>query len=119
MSSPHDTKSYKVWALDDAVYGPVEMDSLVNWARDERILPESWVFCETTRKWLQALELTELRPIFGLEVPSFGSDSLIRPGRSVSWLLSRGVSRKTLRRAERDGWLKLGQRPRTIMGAPK
>ena len=80
MSTQSDPKGYKVWALDDVVYGPVELETLAGWARDERLLPESWVYCETTRKWTQALEFHELRPIFGLEVPSVGSESLIRPG---------------------------------------
>ncbi|HTI71800.1 MAG TPA: Crp/Fnr family transcriptional regulator [Candidatus Limnocylindria bacterium] len=81
MSTQSEPKGYKVWALDDVMYGPVDLDSLVNWARDERILPESWVYCEVSRRWTQALEFAELRPVFGLEVMSAGSGATsIRPG---------------------------------------
>ncbi len=60
-------KLYRVWAMDDVVYGPVTAEVLRDWVRDERMLPETWVFCETTRRWNPARELAELRPLFGEE----------------------------------------------------
>jgi hypothetical protein len=66
--SPHAApKQYRVWAMDDVVYGPVTPDVLRDWVRDERILPDTWIFCESTRQWNAAREVTELRVLFGLE----------------------------------------------------
>ena len=56
---------YRVWALDDSVYGPVAAEVLRDWVRDERILPHTWIFCETTRRWRQAAQMAELRVLFG------------------------------------------------------
>jgi hypothetical protein len=81
MSTQGQPQGYKVWALDDVVYGPVDLAVLLTWAQDERILPESWVFCEVNRRWTQALEFPELRPVFGLEsTPPSQANSSIRPG---------------------------------------
>lgn len=79
--SPHVApKQYRVWAMDDVVYGPVTPDILRDWVRDERILPDSWIFCESTRQWNAAREITELRVLFGLETESASEESqAIRP----------------------------------------
>ena len=53
---------YKLLGLDDTLYGPVELSQLIEWAKDERIQPDSWLFCLTNRKWLTAAEAPELRP---------------------------------------------------------
>ncbi len=66
--------------MDDVVYGPVTPDILRDWVRDERILPDSWIFCESTRQWNAAREITELRVLFGLEADSTGAEAqAIRP----------------------------------------
>jgi CRP-like cAMP-binding protein len=51
---------YKVLGLDDTLYGPVEIPQLVEWARDERIQPDSWLLCVSSRRWINAAELPEL-----------------------------------------------------------
>lgn len=58
--------------MDDSVYGPATADVLRDWVRDERILPESWIFCETTCRWLKAGQMAELRPLFGLDAVGTG-----------------------------------------------
>ena len=45
-------------------------------------------------------------------LPSPVSD-LIQPGRSVSWLVSRGVNRKNIAKAVKNGWLTLSTRTST------
>jgi len=67
MALPSEIKQYRVWAMDDVVYGPVLPEVLCQWVRDERILPDTWIFCETTRQWNAARNLSELRTAFGLE----------------------------------------------------
>ena len=62
MEIPHP--EYRVWALDDVIYGPVPIDSLRAWIRDERIHSGSWIFCERTRRWQQAGDIPGLRALF-------------------------------------------------------
>ncbi len=53
---------FKLLGHDDALYGPVGISQLIEWARDERILPDSWLLCVASRKWITAAESPELRP---------------------------------------------------------
>ena len=69
--------SFKVWALDDVVYGPVELEELRGWARDERVSAESWIYCVTTRRWSTALELPGLRELFVCDTEPAAA---VRPG---------------------------------------
>lgn len=68
---------FKVWALDDVVYGPVEAEVLVGWVRDERILPDTWIYNVVSRRWHPAAELPQLRELFG--VPPTPGDHCVRP----------------------------------------
>ncbi|MBL9175238.1 MAG: cyclic nucleotide-binding domain-containing protein [Verrucomicrobiales bacterium] len=81
MNPKADSLEYRVWALDDSVYGPVRMEVLRDWVRDERIVPESWIFCESNRRWQQAGGIQELRILFGLDSaePSLGDAPVIKP----------------------------------------
>jgi|JI10StandDraft_1071094.scaffolds.fasta_scaffold168818_2 hypothetical protein len=64
MTPQSNPPAYRVWALDDSMYGPVAAEVLRDWVRDERILPHTWIFCETTRRWRQAAQMAELRVLF-------------------------------------------------------
>lgn len=61
-SGSEGSTSYKVLGLDDTLYGPVALPQLIEWARDERIQADSWLFCPANRKWITAAESPELRP---------------------------------------------------------
>ena len=69
---------FKVWALDDVVYGPVEAEVLGNWVRDERILPDTWIYNVGSRRWQPAAEMPELRALFG-QPPVAGDSQFVRP----------------------------------------
>jgi CRP-like cAMP-binding protein len=56
---------YYVWGADRIGYGPVELPTLVDWVRDERVLAETWVHVDDENLWVQARELTELKPLLG------------------------------------------------------
>ncbi len=60
---------YKIWAVDDVVYGPVDMPTLVEWVKDERVLTETWVFTCHENKWNQAGQMGELRTVFNAVLP--------------------------------------------------
>jgi hypothetical protein len=66
--TPQET-GYKIWAVDDVVYGPVDMPTLVEWVKDERVLTETWVFTCHENKWSQAGQMGELRTVFNAVLP--------------------------------------------------
>jgi CRP/FNR family cyclic AMP-dependent transcriptional regulator len=59
---------YFIWGVDDMPYGPVELSTLVDWIKDERVIAETWVFSRNVAKWQQAAELAEIRDYFGVKV---------------------------------------------------
>src|SRR5215469_3247251 len=54
--------TYYIWGVDDSPYGPVELPILIDWIKDERVLPETWVYSRTAGNWMRASELPELKP---------------------------------------------------------
>jgi hypothetical protein len=55
---------FKIWAVDNVVYGPVELPVLINWVKDERVTANTWVFSEKDDAWSHAKGLAELRMFF-------------------------------------------------------
>lgn len=55
---------FRAWGLDQIAYGPVELPTLVNWVRDGRVQPDSWVFRDDRSEWVRASELSELKLFF-------------------------------------------------------
>ncbi|MBN8247885.1 MAG: cyclic nucleotide-binding domain-containing protein [Verrucomicrobia bacterium] len=70
MNPPVAAQTFRVWALDDSMYGPVTLEVLRDWVRDERIVADSWVFCETSRRWQTAGQMPGLRMLFGEDLSS-------------------------------------------------
>ena len=60
---------FKIWATDDVVYGPVDMPTLVEWVKDERVLTDTWVFVCHENKWSEAGKMSELRSVFNAITP--------------------------------------------------
>lgn len=69
MDQTPQTTGYKIWAVDDVVYGPVDMPTLVEWIKDERVTADTWVFSCHDNKWTQASQITDLRPVFKAVLP--------------------------------------------------
>ncbi len=57
-------ETYKVWACDNQVYGPIELPMLVQWVQEGRVLPETWVFMEANNEWRQARKIEPLHVQF-------------------------------------------------------
>jgi hypothetical protein len=55
---------FRIWAVDNVVYGPVELPTLVSWVKDERVTADTWVFSEKDAGWHQAARVAELRMFF-------------------------------------------------------
>jgi CRP/FNR family transcriptional regulator, cyclic AMP receptor protein len=55
---------YSIWAADNAVYGPVELPTLISWVKDERVVAETWIFDSQNDRWRKAANLPELQLFF-------------------------------------------------------
>src|SRR5262245_38727054 len=51
---------FKVWAVDNVVYGPVDPSTLIQWAEENRVHSDTWVHTESKNSWLRARDLTWL-----------------------------------------------------------
>lgn len=59
-----DTNTYKVWAGDNLMYGPIALPTLIQWVQEGRVLPDTWVHTEASNSWTRAKEFTVLRECF-------------------------------------------------------
>jgi len=76
---PNIQRTYKVWASDDVVYGPIDFPLLTQWVREARVTHENWVYTEQIESWSRASDLPEL----GLHFEEVGE--LIKPGSIVGF----------------------------------
>src|SRR5260370_40577145 len=59
--------SFKIWGVDNVVYGPVELPQLISGVKDARVTAKTWVFSEKDDCWLKAAMAPELRMFFSLK----------------------------------------------------
>ena len=64
VKADRDGVAGEIWAVDDVVYGPVDLPTIVEWVKDERVLGETWVFVEARDAWQKASQVAELAPYF-------------------------------------------------------
>lgn len=64
MDADNTGSLYKIWGADEAVYGPVELPTLVEWIKDERVTAATWIYAQETAEWKKAAALPELRLFF-------------------------------------------------------
>jgi hypothetical protein len=86
--------SFKIWAVDDVVYGPVDLPTLAEWVRDERVLGETWVFSCHENKWSPAGVMKELRAVFNAVQPG-GAGAAAAPAPLIA-----GIKPGALRRVK-------------------
>jgi hypothetical protein len=60
MSEPSAITGFRIWAVDNVVYGPVDLATLIAWAKDERVNADTWVFVESEPGWRHAGEVSAL-----------------------------------------------------------
>ena len=83
MEAQASENIYFIWGVDDSPYGPVELPVLIDWIRDERVVPETWIFSRSAANWIRASELPELKNNFTLKftsVPETTHRVGIKPG---------------------------------------
>jgi hypothetical protein len=92
------TKSgYKIWAIDDVVYGPVELSILTSWIREERVTAQTWIFVDQSSSWHKAADISELQMLFGSKDPSADVPS---PSAGPATPLVQGIKPGMLRRVK-------------------
>ncbi len=66
MDGNDDNVGYKIWAVDNVVYGPVNLAILMHWTKEERITADTWLYVGAEDQWKKAADLAELSAFFGL-----------------------------------------------------
>ena len=64
MASEPGGVDFKIWAVDNQVYGPVELPVLVGWVKEERVTADTWIFSERDDAWQKAAKVPELQMFF-------------------------------------------------------
>lgn len=59
-----EANKYFIWGVDDAPYGPVDLSTIIDWIRDERVIAFTWVFSRRAGNWQRAADLPELKGCF-------------------------------------------------------
>lgn len=85
----NEAPGYRVWAVDNVVYGPVDLPTLISWVKEERINAQTWIFSESLNSWDHASSLPELK-----SVVSTGSKSPVESGTKSATGLRPGVLRR-------------------------
>jgi CRP-like cAMP-binding protein len=56
---------YKILGIDDVIYGPVELPTLVTWVHQQRVTAQTWIYVIGTDEWVKAERMPELTMFFG------------------------------------------------------
>ncbi len=59
-----ENTGFKIWAVDNIVYGPVELPLLISWVKEERVTRDTWIFAEASDTWFKACKVPELQMFF-------------------------------------------------------
>ena len=57
-------ETYRVWACDNQVYGPVSWPVLMQWAEEGRVQRDTWIYLEGTQEWRAAHKIEALHNCF-------------------------------------------------------
>lgn len=85
---------FKIWGVDNVVYGPVELPTLVGWVKEERVTRDTWIYIEKDDVWRKTPDVPELKMFF--REKSAPSDETGKPtdSPSASAALKPGILRR-------------------------
>lgn len=66
----NSSRGFKIWAVDNNVYGPVELPVLVSWIKEERVTADTWIYSEDGDAWQKASKMSELQMFFRSAAPA-------------------------------------------------
>lgn len=69
MATSLNDSRYKIWAVDNVVYGPVDLATLGGWIQEDRVTPQTWIFDEQKDSWQKAEVISDLQPFFQARAP--------------------------------------------------
>ena len=58
------SRGYKIWGIDDLIYGPVDLSMLIAWVEEERVTADTWIYNELKDRWQKACKIEELSSYF-------------------------------------------------------
>ena len=70
MVTQETNETFKIWAVDNVVYGPVDLPILLAWIREERVTSGTWIFTQSRDQWRKAKEVPELQSYFNNSTPA-------------------------------------------------
>ena len=108
MQPDNDEPAYSIWGVDNVVYGPVDLPTLVNWVQEERITAETWIHLHDRDAWQKAPHVPELQMFFqprseavtpasAIKTPD-GSAVTLKPGSMRRVKILAGMTDEQLRR---------------------
>ena len=84
METQTSSDRYYIWGIDQAAYGPVDLPTLIEWIKDERVLAETWVFSTREELWQPAKKVVEIEGQFAAAAPATVAEPVpggkIKPG---------------------------------------
>ncbi len=92
MNAEGDALDYRIWGVDNVVYGPVNLATLVQWVRQERIAAETWVHRHSIDAWRKADQMPELQGLFTQRAAP--AASLLSPADPAAVALTPGILRR-------------------------
>jgi len=60
----YDQETYRVWACDNQIYGPIPLAMLTQWVQEARVLRDTWIYFEGCQEWRLAKNIDPLRDSF-------------------------------------------------------
>jgi CRP-like cAMP-binding protein len=60
----YDQQTYRVWACDNQIYGPIPLSMLAQWSQEARVLRDTWVYLEGNQEWRLAEQIEPLHDFF-------------------------------------------------------
>jgi hypothetical protein len=75
MQSATPDAGYRIWAVDNVVYGPVEMPTLVSWIQEQRVTSDTWIFSEKDSGWQRAGKIPDFQLFFKARAISASNES--------------------------------------------
>ncbi len=61
MDTDTGIPGFMIWGIDNVVYGPVDLPTLIAWVKDERVTTHTWVFVQAENQWLPARNIPQLQ----------------------------------------------------------
>jgi CRP/FNR family cyclic AMP-dependent transcriptional regulator len=66
---------YRVWGIDQVVYGPIELPTLVTWIKQGHVEANTWVYKDMDDCWSKAVDFSELTMMFKGKSAAAGGSS--------------------------------------------